>query len=376
MPKTARRMADVQKKFQEQGGSHSKRHWRMKEIRNGQNFWETLAAVCKYHCQGHSAVEITDLMQKNHGIPMTREEPYQIISFAAHHGWIRFVPPYELGLREGLKKQYHWLEDVQCVHTSVFDDVGYRGAEMLLELLQKRHRSPYSKKEVHIGFAGGNSMRKLAQIFMYMLRQPIEGLPEKAVFHAMGAGFDVFDPTTDPNAFFTYFVKDHSMQIDTDFVGLHSPAFVKNEGFKELKAMDGIREAYTEVDKLDIIVTSGSVWSDEHNLLRKYMSKSRRALSALKNAGCVGDMLWRPVGKNGPIEIETEIRAMTLLELSDLPRFISEKRVNVLLVIGPCGGCNEPKSEVLDVILNCNPRLITHLVVDSRTARGVLKPQQ
>jgi hypothetical protein len=41
-------------------------------------------------------------------------------------------------------------------------------------------------------------------------------------------------------------------------------------------------------------------------------------------------------------------------------------------VIGPCGRCNQPKHMILHSILNYEPRLITRLIVDSRTARGLV----
>jgi DNA-binding transcriptional regulator LsrR (DeoR family) len=109
-------------------------------------------------------------------------------------------------------------------------------------------------------------------------------------------------------------------------------------------------------------------------MLRKYMAKSDKSLKALQNAGCVGDMLWRPLGERGPIETESEIRAMTLVELSDLPKFIAGGK-HVLLVLGPCVVCNRPKTEMLRAVLTMPPRLITHLVVDSRSAAGVLHPE-
>ena len=241
-----------------------------------------------------------------------------------------------------------------------------------LELVQRHHAAPYGKNEVHIGFAGGHATRRLAHWFAQLLRQPAEGLPQTIVFHALVGGFDVNEPTTDPNAFFTYFVKDPAMQVETRFVGLHAPGVVKARQFASLKALDGICEACEATKDLDVVVTSASLWADEHSMLRKYMSKSDSAMEKLKGLGCIADMLWRPLSGSGPIEVETEIRAMTLLELSDLPHYI-ERGTHVLLVLGPCTGCGEPKARLLEAVLNMHPPLVTHLVVDSRSARGVFQ---
>ncbi len=221
-------------------------------------------------------------------------------------------------------------------------------------------------------------MRKVAQAFAALLRQPIEGLPKTVVFHALVSGFNLAQPSTAPNGFFTYFASDPGIHVDTKFVGLHAPALIKTEQFDELRALDGIREAYDRADEIDIIVTSASLWSDEHSMLRQYMEREPEDLKALEAAGCIGDMLWRPLGPQGPMKIDTEIRAMTLIELSELPKKIRSGK-HVLLVLGPCGGCNEPKGGILGSVLggrqdvHGRQNLITHLVCDSRAARQYLE---
>jgi DNA-binding transcriptional regulator LsrR (DeoR family) len=244
---------------------------------------------------------------------------------------------------------------------------------MLVELLQ-RHRS-FGKETVHVGFAGGHSMRKMSQCLAQALRQPTEGLPSTVVFHAMVSGCDVTEPSTDPNAFFTYFVKDQALQVEPEFVALHAPIVVESRQYAGLRALKGIAEAYERAKELDIIVTSGACWDDPHSMLRQYSEQSPQSLETLRKAGCVGDMLWRPLGRSGPILDETEIRAMALVELTDLPQFIKDGR-HVLLMLGPCMGqeCNKPKPELLELVLRLEPRLITHLVVDSLTAGSVFKP--
>ena len=373
MPRRARSLSDVRAKYAPHSAKTPRRRRQLRRDYNGLDWMEVLTAVCKFFCKGHTATEITAMMRDRHKVEMPREEPYQLLSYAASQGWIRFVAPYEHTLRGRIKRRCRRLE-LEVVHTAVFDDVGYHAAEMLVDLLQKHREGPYNKEEVHIGFAGGHALRKVAQALAGLLRRPTEGLPKTVVFHAMVAGFDVNEPSTDPNAFFTYFLNDPAMQVATRFVGLHAPAVVRTEQFQGLRELEGIKETYDRAKELDIIVTSASLWPDEHSMLRRYMSKSPESLSALEAAGCVGDMLWRPLGADGPIEIDTDIRAMTLLELSDLPKYIKRGK-DVLLVLGPCGGCNAPKGGVLSAVLNRQPRLITHLVVDSRAAREYLNSE-
>jgi hypothetical protein len=83
-------------------------------------------------------------------------------------------------------------------------------------------------------------------------------------------------------------------------------------------------------------------------------------------------MFWLPVGPDGPLEIETEIRSMTLLELREIADYVRKGR-HVYLVLGPCAGCKQLKSEILSAILNSRRKLISHLISDTGTVREVLR---
>lgn len=367
MARKMREVTDVRERFARENGSAPRRGGGLRTGNGGMDQMEVLSAVCKLFCKGYTASEIVKAMRADGFEDFRREDPYQFLSYAASRGWIRFVAPHEHSLREQIKKRCGWLKDVEVVHSSVFEDVAYQGARMLIEMLQQYRQS---RREIHIGFAGGHALRKLAWAFAQLLREPADGLPEKLVFHSMVAGFDIYDPTTDPNAFFTYFLPDPAMQVKTEFVGLHAPSLIKTRQFASMRQLDGIKECYAARKDLDIVVTSASIWTDQHCLLRQYTEKSEESLAALEKAGCIGDMLWRPFAKGGPIEIETEIRAMTLMELGDLPAFIGEGK-HVLLALGPCSSCGTPKGEILEAVLGMKPQLITHLVVDSMSARGL-----
>jgi len=377
MPRRPRRLSDVQARFSGEPRSGRRRRRRAHEPRNGFEYLEIVAAVCKYFCKGHTATEIAERMRDEHGVEMTREEPYQFIAYAAAQNWLRFAAPHDYRMQETMKQRYPWLQTAEVVQTAVFDDVARHAARALLELVKLRCRPPYpaGKKDVHIGFAGGHAMRKLAQCFAELLRQPTDGLPQTLWFHAMAAGMSVYEPATDPNAFFTYFFKDPALQVDTRFVGLHAPPLVKTRQLRSLRSMHGIRESYREARHLDIIVTSAGSWRDKHNMLKEYMNQSKNDLPTLEKAGCVGDFLWRPVGDAGPIDLATEIRAMTLMDLDDLPRFV-QRGGHVMLTLGPCGGCGRPKTDILNTLLSMQTHLVTHLVVDSRTLRGIIDGAQ
>ena len=64
-------------------------------------------------------------------------------------------------------------------------------------------------------------------------------------------------------------------------------------------------------------------------------------------------------------------RVVTVMDLSDVPGFIAKGK-SVVLAVGPCGVCRQPKNEVLAPILESKPPLLTHLVIDSLTASKLL----
>ncbi len=328
---------------------------------------EILATVCGYFCdEGLTAVKIQARLEQDHSVFITREKPYEYLRRAAARGWIRFVPPQEHSLEQHVRSAYPWLHDAIVVKTARIEDVAYRGAKMLLELLQQH----YLDEEVHIGFSGGYALRTLAQRFGELLREPAGNLPREIVFHALVAGFDVEDPTTDPNAFFSYFVKDPAMPVETRFVALHAPAILEADLLPRLRLQAGIAEAYDRAREINIVVTSTSCWNDEHSMLRHYMKVAKESAHKLTEAGCVGDMLWQPIGIDGPMEMNTVVRAVTIKELRDLSGFVAEGNY-VLLLAGPCARCHTPKTEVVKAILDQDQRLVTHLVVDSLCARGL-----
>ncbi|MBP7053719.1 MAG: hypothetical protein KBE65_22135 [Phycisphaerae bacterium] len=339
--------------------------------------WEELApeeqfsVVCRLFCEGNSPTAIARRIRKDYAVStFTRQSAYPMLLKAAQSGCLRFVPKASFTLSSKLRAQYGWLADVKVVHTNQFEDVAYQGAETLITLLQHGNRE--AKRKVHIGFAGGHAVRRLVQIFTQLLDESDAELPETLVLHALVAGFEVLDPTTDPNTFFTLFQNRTSVNTKFEFVGLHTPPVVQASEYDALRNSEGIRESYEYAKDLDIIVTSAADWSDEHSTFRKYMEKSVGCSEMLVKAGCIGDMLWLPIGSRGPLEVPTRIRSMTLIELRELPLFIKRGKY-VLLVIGPCAMCQRTKSRILSAILASRQRLISHLVVDTRSAKEALR---
>jgi DNA-binding transcriptional regulator LsrR (DeoR family) len=287
-----------------------------------------------------------------------------MIRYATLRKWIIFRPPPHLVYTYAIKERYDRLTDVEVVRTTVVSDVARRAAEKLVKMLQGYGTST---KTVHIGLSGGLTMREFASAFAEEICQPTENLPKKIVLHGLVAGFDPDDPTTVPSAFYTYFLMNPVLQIEAEFKGFNATPMVKLKELDGIMDRDEIRDAHAAVADIDIFVTTGADCR-EHSTLFKRMEQSPASVDTLNKLEWIGDIFWRPIGTNGPIMTETDIRAMTLLELDELPALIANNK-KVLLVLGPCPdpSCNKPKDDILAAVLNQKERYITHLVVDSRT---------
>jgi DNA-binding transcriptional regulator LsrR (DeoR family) len=337
---------------------------------------EQVAQVCKYFCQGFSPTEIAEIMRRHHGVEMTREVPYKYLKYAASKGWLQFVGPRGDPLSREILGRHRYLQKVEVVPTGVVEDVAARAAAMLVEMLREHRRGPHPKDEVHIGFAGGHAMRRVAKHLADQLIHPIGLLPQKVFFHALVAGFDWDMPVTDPNAFFLYFFRTN-LQVEAHFVALHAPALVRPDRLQENLELPGIREAAEQVNDIDIFVSSAAVMVDEHSMMSRYLKNppheddGKRMQEMLQRDGCVGDMLWQPLSRKGPIKLQQyPYRSLSIVDLDQLPAFIRRGR-QVLLMLAPCGQCRRPKTEILQAILELDEPLITHLVVDSPTARSL-----
>jgi DNA-binding transcriptional regulator LsrR (DeoR family) len=330
---------------------------------------EKISIICNYFIKGLPYTEIARRIASEYKAAVSRESIYPTLVQAVKQGWIRYTPPQHMVLEHQLKERYAWLIGTKVAHTAQFDEVAYYGAESLIDLLKQLHHQ--GKSHVHIGFAGGHAMRMVANQFAAQIDRSQGNIPRKLTLHALVAGFDVYEPTTDPNTFFTLFESNKPSGIEFRFVGLHTPPVVKTDDYQNLSKQHGIKESYEEAAKIDIIVTSATNWDDDHSTFKKYMQISPNCYDLMEQHHCVGDMLWMPIGWQSLIQARTDIRAMTLMELSQLPQFIAQGK-HVLLVLGPCGSCQRTKSQILKAILDQKERLITHLVADSRSVRDML----
>jgi DNA-binding transcriptional regulator LsrR (DeoR family) len=326
---------------------------------------DVIAAVCRGFCQGLSGTKIRREVERELGRSLSREEPYKILSFAGIKGWLEFVPPLEHKRADEIRWNHPMLEGVEVVNTKDPEDVAARAARTLLQLVRQR---AHGRDVVHVGLAGGWTVLRVVQSFAKLLSLPMSGLPRGICFHAMVTGLQANHPETDPNTFFNFL---SSLPLETSFVALHGPALPTAEMIEQLLATHvPTRRAFEREEEIDIIVTSGSSWKDGDSQLRNLMLdyNLEEEVAKLEERGCVGDVLWQPIDRDGPIPSdELEVGVMTLTRLGNLPLEIEEGK-KVLLVLGPCGLCRSPRGDLLEALLSFEKRYLTHLVTDVRTA--------
>ena len=323
-----------------------------------------ISQVGELFCEGKTPAEIAELLG------LSREKPYELLRRAAQRRRLRYVAPLDLQLTFAIERKYPSLKRARVVQTAVAGQVAFQSAFLLKDLIRERSQQ-VDGRSIHIGLAGGNLLRETVRCLAQIWRDPSEpSLGEvKCYFHALVGGFnDEDDPNDDPNTFFTHFNGEPA--VNASFVNFPSPGMVTSEEAELLKRVGGIRQSYERAKLLDIVITSaGGHWhkgcSRLHSLYRRLGEFD--ALSDLDMKGCIGDLMWMPIADSQAVWPPAATRAMTLLELCDLPSFVS-RGGSVVLVLGPCGSCGEPKDEVLKSVLGWKERHVTHLVVDSRTA--------
>ncbi len=333
---------------------------------------EKISAVCESLCSGgYPMKQARDVILERYGEAgrMTREYAYRLLAEAAANGWLRFRPPPHLQMTQEIADRYEALRDVRVIHSASPYHVASRAAGVVLDLL-----AAHTGDTVHLGIAGGFMMREVMESLAELLVDlPAgESLPRKLVFHSLGAGFDEADPTMDPASFYTALTAHYDLPVETGFVDLKTPRLVRSTEVDGLRQMPSVRHAFREAKKVDIVLTSGSDWNDEHSSLRRLLANDVASRRVLEREGCIGNVLWRPIGPHGPIEVETRSRAFTLFELSDLADLV-ERGKHVVMALGPCARCLAPKSRLLRTVLDAERPLVSHLVTDSPTARRLLR---
>ena len=334
---------------------------------------EIMLLVADYYLQEIPATEIVTLMRENFGVRISSRAPFKYLCQAIRKGLVVLQAPDFLLQRAKLHQAHPWLEGVEVVHSIANRHVSQRGARVLQKLIKQLVTGTGKKKTVHIGWGGGLQIRDFASCFVHLMNEEPEGWPEKIYVHGMVPGVGLSAPTLDPSSIFMEFMNEYCHdRIKFQFVQFPGPVLFDSTKIDvdELQSDPDTRMIMAEALELDIIVSSAANWEDQHSVFRQGMESSSTACKLLEMEGVMGDILFRPVNECGPIEVDTRWRFQTLLELAQLPQYISTGG-KVMLLVGPCNECSLPKIQILKALLAHHEHLFTHLIVDSHTARGV-----
>lgn len=229
------------------------------------------------------------------------------------------------------------------------------------------------------------------------------------VFINLVSGFDL-DRLTHPVAFLTAMVvMNEPLGSRSEVKCFNATPLVEIGKRREvLEQVYGSKKARDFFDEkgLDIIVTSAGSIDDEHSTFSRYYrwdgpgeprAQNSRVREILKKYNVEGDFLWLPVvrdksfsfkslkkelsriARENPEDEEAAMdkatvkyRPMTLVNLTDIARHIA-KKLDVYLVLCPCGKCYQTKEKILFAVLKQPRPLVSHLICDSATADATLK---
>lgn len=349
---------------------------------------ELLSLLCEHFCNGVTTrSELEARIGKSFPGSLANlfrgENLWDLLRFAAQEGLFVHQAPLEYRLATELFQRQDWLRHhTTVVETASPDALADRAAEKLLELI--REAAPLSPdRTVHVGCAGGWTMRAIALKLSARLREDHAANPQTLVFHAMVAGFDEDDFQVDPNSFIHSLV-DGGLSVKIRFLRMPMPGIVTREEYLRLREMPSIRRTLQRASEIQIVVTSGSLLEDHTSTIRTFfnsLAESDPACSvddlftSYSDAGVIGDFLWQPLTEHGPADIDLPYRVATLMSLRDLQDFLARSPANrVLAVLGCSTMTRMPKSRLLGSLTRCPERLISDLVVDTPTLNGYLQP--
>lgn len=331
-----------------------------------------LVLACDMFVHGRKTPEIRDavnqeLARLNRKKKITREQVYQLLTLGRERRFFTFTPPARYALQTRVANTFDVAQNrVQVANSTAIDHVAATAATLMVELildLGNKHEN------VHVGLGGGYTTRLVA----YHLATQLRALPDlpKLTLHALSTGFNPMGPHTAPVAFFGFF-EDISPEVE--YVGLFAPPVVETEQYRQTIRRSGVKESFDAREDLHLVVTSLGSASHGHGDFFRFMQLGKkRGLKVLEKAGWIGDVQYRPYSATGPIVEDTEIRAVTLLELNELSEMAASGDKYVLVVAGPCAVCGETRSDaVRPLFVAPELRLWSHFAMDMATAEDLV----
>jgi hypothetical protein len=182
---------------------------------DGQDREQLISLVCNQFCKGLRVSQILAALKQEHGVDLTREQPYEILRWAAENGRLQYLAPLESELSHRILEDHSWLKRARVVRSAEANDVALQAAKLLAEIIRK-----WKSPELHVGFAGGGLMAETVRLLTGLLRTPEEMPVKRLIVHSLVAA--AYDPRRSPNSFLQWFL-DPDLPFETTFVGLPAP---------------------------------------------------------------------------------------------------------------------------------------------------------
>jgi DNA-binding transcriptional regulator LsrR (DeoR family) len=359
--------------------------------------------VCSRFLRGDSADDVAKWVQNERKGNFNRTQVYQLMRQAIQEGYLLLNPPYNAELTARVNKRYPNAGDVIVVNARgepAVIDVAYAATDLILDLIDqilkeeegdeaggKRKRKPGTQKRkrrkstagngakkqkiIRIGFGSGSTIQRVAQ-YLALRLQAREELPRLGI-HAISSGFSLKKPETAPLAFFSFFAA--IAPPDTfEYVGLFAPGMVEAKDYDKIRHLPGVNEAFDEAEKIDIAVISLARMGDPHSRINKFLGMGwETQRKELRKQGWVGDVLWHPYSKRGPIEVKEGLRALSPFDIRKLCQWKEKENKHIILVAAPCRICEKPKTPALRPLLTQRSlRVANHIVTDVSTAEALV----
>ncbi len=326
--------------------------------------------VCSLYFDKHWGAEKISAEMKKRGLSINRESVYRYLRKARERGYIKFLPPRDRELSARLKERFggsiHVINTGQFTVNSILADAA---AALVAEKIRDRGKFK-GDIPVHLGFTGGVTCRNVAYVLSQQYKNDLK-LPNLAI-HAITGGFGAREAQLAPDTWFAWFLqhKNDDPAREVSFVGLFAPPMVATPSMYEaIKNLPGVLEAFQDRSQIEILVTSLGIADDPW---LPFVEETRKSLLR-EQTGWVGDVLYCPYSKAGPIdEADLEWHPFTLFRIPELVEMAAGGKT-VILVCGPSHRNNRRKTAALLPLLE-NPKLrvFTDLVIDVGTAQEVI----
>ncbi len=335
-----------------------------------------LMSICvKAVLDGNNFEQAARLIKNEHFIVLNRFQARDFFLAACRANYVQSAFPLDVTLANRIRGHHPGLERARVVQAADLKSVAKVAAETLFGMMRDHNRSAPRKDEIHIGVAGGPMTSEICRLLSKRLQFDCDGFPSTVIFHSLYGGDDPADTNTDPNAYFKYFKSDGSLGVSVQWIRFLSAPDVPKENYLNSRRSVAVAKAFERKAELDIVVTSASC-PKGHGAFERIAAPTTEERQRLIAAGYLGDLMGCPMGPQGPLDIEMSTKIMMLMEANELPAFIASRK-KVLLAVGACSRCHATKEPIVQVVLD-QPRdrqLVTHVVLDSRTARRLTLSQ-